>query len=108
MHEAELWIAGLADAYKYQQERRASKLLLKSLGPNSAELHLSCAANHELYDQPLTIELSGFGEGPGARVRVIDHESRAVAVHPSRAPGRVAVRFSAMPRNATYTVERLP
>ena len=42
-HDGELWIAGMADIYKYQTERRAATLILEKSDANAVSLKLSCS-----------------------------------------------------------------
>jgi len=55
-HRDELWIAGLADAYKYMVERWATALELTRQG-EGWKLTVSCGTDAQLYDHLLTVEL---------------------------------------------------
>ncbi len=57
-HGPELWIAGMADIYKYQRERAGATLAIESRGENAAVLKLSCSTDPQLYDQPLTLQIA--------------------------------------------------
>lgn len=53
----QLWITGLADAWRYLRERRTSSLSLTSGGPQQFRLSVTCGTEAVLYDQPLTLRV---------------------------------------------------
>ena len=57
-HESDLWIAGMADIYKYQIQRRRTQLTIANKGPQRVDLTLSCSTDPKLYDQYLTIQVA--------------------------------------------------
>jgi len=69
-HENDLWIAGMADIYKYQTERQATKLWLSAESPQQVYLRLFCGTNPEWYDQPLTMEMVLPPSWPLSSIRV--------------------------------------
>lgn len=103
-HESELWIAGMADIYKYQQERRAAKLDLHGESSTRAALQLTCLTDPELYDQPLTIELTVPDSWSAGRPTVTDAGGAAISVRAT--PGRPAMfRFDVAPADAAYLIK---
>ncbi|NOX53444.1 MAG: hypothetical protein GXP27_03200 [Planctomycetes bacterium] len=107
-HQSQLWIAGLADAYKCLTERRGAKLAIESLGPHRLALKLTCTTNPELFDQPLTLVLSLPTSWLPDRVRVTHSEGESVPVRTvAAAKGRASqLRFDAFPRDTTFFIER--
>lgn len=101
---ADLWIAGMAEIYKYQTERNGSKLILVSSDPQSLRFKLSCPTDRELYDQALTIEAALPDSWPPDRIAVENEEGKALAARTVNADGRMTLRFEAAPRTAVYTV----
>ena len=73
-HADRLWIAGLADAYKYHQERTAAKVALKRVATDRVEMAVSCATDLELYDHPLTIQFNVPPDWSAARLSVVRGE----------------------------------
>jgi hypothetical protein len=55
---SDVWVAGLADAFKYQEEWKASTLSAESAAPDEVAIQLNCLSDPELYDQPLTLEVA--------------------------------------------------
>jgi hypothetical protein len=106
-HEYDLWIAGMADIYKYQTERNAAILTLENNGPGRTDLRLSCSATPELYDQPLTIEVTLPKSWPPGRVRVQNARHEAIATRSHEANGKAALRFDVAPRDARYSLSVL-
>lgn len=107
-HQAVVWIAGMADIYKYQTERNGSKLALVSSDARRLTFRLSCLTDPELYDQPLTIEVTPPASRPSRRIAVQDAQGQAVAVRTAQAGGQSVLRFEVAPRDATYTIELSP
>ena len=105
-HQSDLWIAGMADVYKYQTERLGATLALESIGPRRAALALRCSTDPALYDQPLTIDVKIPASWAPKPVAVTD--SRAKAIDARRVPTSdgVVLRFSVPPTNAEYTIAR--
>lgn len=103
-HEKEIWVAGMADAYKYQEERKASALELTRKGPGRLVLQLTCGTDGKLYDQPLTLELTlPKGVDPEA-VRIHGPGGKFVNLQPVVDAGEAAVRFNVPPTTADYVI----
>jgi len=103
-HAGELWIAGMADIYKYQLERRATKLALRPTAPGGVTLAVSCATDPGLFDQPLTLEvtLPAAASAPGLTVTKVGAEAIAARAVPGM-EGKVW-RFDISPTDATYAL----
>jgi len=105
-HESDLWIAGLADVYKYQQERRAARLVFNPISSSKAAIQVSCGTDPQLYDQPLTIEValppSWLPEGV---IVTSANGSDAVPVRTAEESGRRLIRFDIAPTDGVYIVE---
>lgn len=107
-YESDLWIAGMADIYKYQTERQATTLRIRAESPRRALLAVSCFTDPKLYDQPLTIELTLPPTWTQGEVKVKQVTPRELSVPPVAAPDAKTVRFSVPPIHATYAIERTP
>lgn len=106
-HESDLWVAGLADVYKYQQERRAARLSVAPLDPTQATIKIWCGTDPVLYDQALTIEVALPPSWPPEEVLVTKSDNVSEeAVKTARAPGRQLIRFDVTPINGAYIIER--
>ena len=82
---ADLWQAGMAAIHKYQEARDASHLIVQVAGPNEIRLHLTCVADPELFDQPLTLEVD---LPPRVRtIKVSDKENSPLEVRIARQKG---------------------
>lgn len=103
-HESDLWIAGMADIYKYQTEWHGATLTLGNGGPDRLDLRLSCSAPPELYDQPLTIEVTLPKSWPPGRVAVQDAHNKTIASRPHEANGSTTLRFDVAPRDGLYSL----
>ncbi len=53
-----LWITGLADAYKYRQERKSTAIAWTRRDGDCLILEVRCATDPVRYDQPLTIQIA--------------------------------------------------
>jgi len=107
-HQADLWIAGMADIHKYQTERNGAALSLVNSSPQQLSFNLSCLTDVELYDQPLTIEVTPPKSWPLARIVVTDKQGQAIAVRTVHAAGQMLFRFELTPRTADYTITWSP
>jgi hypothetical protein len=105
-HESDLWIAGMADIYKYQMERRATKLAFEHEVPDRAALVVSCLTDPNLFDQPLTIELTVPDSWSAKDVSVKGRDGKSVPIRTADLSGRAILRFDVVPVNETYTIER--
>ncbi|MFH1268799.1 MAG: polysaccharide deacetylase family protein [Planctomycetota bacterium] len=106
-HEPGLWIAGMADVHKYQEERLAAKLAFQNAGPDRATLMVSCLTDPSLFDQPLTIELAVSERWSPENVTVRDGASKVVSIRRKAGPEGVVLRFDVAPTDGAYTVERV-
>ena len=107
-HEASLWIAGMADIYKYQVESSTASLSLVESTDHRLVFRLSCPTDPELYDQPLTIEVTPPADWPADRTRVRDAQGGTVAVRKAERAGPAVLEFEVPPRTAEYTVALSP
>jgi len=107
-HQSNLWIAGMADIYKYQTERNASKLTRQQSGPKRLAFQLTCLTDATLYDQPLTIEAQLPPSLEAGRVKVKDSGGRAIPLRVAQKDGVTVLRFDVAPRNAVYVIEMTP
>jgi hypothetical protein len=106
-HESDLWVAGLADVYKYQQERRAARLSVDPVSSSKAAIQLSCGTDPGLYDQPLTIEVSLAPSWLPDQVMVTKGDgSAAVPARTAQTSGKQLIRFDVAPTDGVYFVER--
>jgi hypothetical protein len=107
-HETVVWIAGMADIYKYQTERNASILALASSEPRRLTFQLSCLSDPELYDQLLTVEVTPPASRLPERIAVKDALGEPIAVRTAQAGGQQVWRFDVAPRDGAYTIELKP
>ncbi len=105
-HESDLWIAGLADTYKYLTERRGAKLTIENRGPRRAVLGLVCSTVPELYDQPLTIDVTLPESWTHDRVVVADSRGNSVEACKVSTSADPLLRFRVLPKDAEYTIDR--
>jgi hypothetical protein len=104
-HQSELWIAGMAEIYKYQHQRQAAKLALRGKSPTRATLQVTCLTDPELYDEPLTIELSAPASWSAGRITVTDAGGAAVAVRAAPGQPGSVFRFDVAPVDTAYVIE---
>ncbi len=102
--EASLWIAGMADIYKYQTERIGAALSRVQSDDRQLSFRLTSLTDPEFYDQPLTIEVAIPQSWPPDRVAVKDEEDKSIAVRVAQTRGESMVRFEVVPRNMTYRI----
>jgi hypothetical protein len=99
---ADLWQAGMAAIHKYQEARDASHLIVQVAGPNEIRLHLTCVADPELFDQPLTLEVD---LPPRVRtIKVSDKENSPLEVRIARQKGARVARFDIPVTDGVYAV----
>jgi hypothetical protein len=106
-HESDLWIAGMADIYKYQTERRGAKLAFEDRNPRQATLVVSCSTDPILFDQPLTIDLTLPDAWLPEELTVRNRASAAIPIRQGPGPGVTMVRFDVPPMTETYTIEKV-
>jgi hypothetical protein len=107
-YESDLWIAGMADIYKYQTERQAAKLAIEAATARRALLKLSCFTDPELYDQRLTIDIALPSTWPRGEVTIKQTGTRQTSVATVASPDANTIRFHALPITAVYVIERTP
>ncbi len=99
-----LWIAGLADAYKYLWQRRASRVELQRAG-DRLRLAVRTELDAALFDQPLTIEVRLPAGTSAGGVRVTTEDGQPVRVVAAKANGRPALRFDVRPPGGAFLIE---
>jgi hypothetical protein len=104
-HAADVWIAGMSDIYKYETERRGSKLEIENKGARRVTLKLFCRTDPELYDQPLTVEAEIPQSWAAARVVVTNQDATEIDSRRVSTPHGVVLRFDVRPTRAEYTIE---
>jgi hypothetical protein len=105
-HDAEIWVAGMADVFKYQEERNASALALRSGPGGSLTLAVTCGTDRARYDQALTIELALPDGWSAQTLKVRGPQGTAVASRAAIVDGRQVVRFDVPPANGEFTLSR--
>ena len=120
-HQSELWIAGMADIYKYETQRRAASLEMKNENARRIVLKVACATDPELYDQPLTIAVTlpkawasrpvvvtNLSDGKvAARTEpVLDDAGSGNAAPGNAASGGRVLRFDVKPVDGSFAIER--
>ncbi|QDT92186.1 polysaccharide deacetylase family protein [Gimesia algae] len=102
-HQSQLWIAGMADIYKYQTERRGARLSIKN-----NILKLSCATDPELYDQLLTIDVMPPKSWMTEPVMVTNLKGQKIDVRKVTTSDGVVLRFDVPPTDSMYKIEKTP
>ncbi len=105
-HQDKLWIAGMADIYKYAAERRGAKLEIENESEQRIILKLSCTTKAELYDQALSVDVTLPESWARERVRVTNDDSEEVDVRTVSTSDGVVLRFDVGPTDAEYTIEK--
>jgi len=105
-HQDDLWIAGITDIWKYQEERASAKLAIQSREPERVTLHLSCGMDPELYDYPLTIQLTLPAGWSPDTLKVSDADGDILATRTATEDGQLVVRFDVPPTDADYVIAR--
>lgn len=106
-HQDKLWVAGMADIYKYQTERRGAKLAIENNGRTCVRLQLSCSTKPELYDQPLTLEVTLPELWWANSVMVKNDQEKVMATRTPRTNSGKVLRFEVAPRDALYSIEMI-
>ncbi|MFN7564059.1 MAG: polysaccharide deacetylase family protein [Prosthecobacter sp.] len=101
-HQNKLWIAGMADIYKYQTERSSAKLTLVKSDAKILAFQLDCATDATLYDQPLTLELSPPESWKSGQVILRDAKGQTI----NAADGHL--RFEVSPRSSSFVIQATP
>ena len=105
-HEHKLWIAGMADIYKYQMERAGATLSITDSKPSRVVLQLSCSTDAQLYDQPLTLEVVLPEGWSGDKVVLADSNSEPLPSQREMAADGGVLRFDAPPVTGEFVVRR--
>jgi hypothetical protein len=101
-HQNKLWIAGMADIYKYQTERSSAKLTLVKSDAKILAFQLDCATDATLYDQPLTLELSPPESWKSGQIILRDAKGQTI----NAADGHL--RFEVPPRSSSFVIQATP
>ncbi len=105
-HERDLWIAGMADIYKYEEERNWAQLVIENQGPDTVRLSVSCGTDPELYDQPLTIQLTLPRRWSSETLKVRDEKDNIIPTRTAMAKQEPVVYFEVPPIDADYSIAR--
>jgi hypothetical protein len=105
-HESQIWIAGLADVYKYSQERNTAKLAIIRRSSDFVELELSCGTAMELYDHPLTLQAELPYHWPANKVCII--KDTVPITKSASEQDRNVVRWHVPPVTGRYTLRKNP
>jgi hypothetical protein len=103
-HEHELWIAGMADIYKYKEERDGAQLVIENQGHDNVKLSISCSTDPELYDQPLTIRLILPKGWSSETLKIHDERDNIIPTRSAMAGQEPVVRFEVPPTDADYSI----
>lgn len=106
--ESEFWIAGMADIHKYQEERKAAKLSLESLGPDRLRLGVYVATDAALYDQPLALQLALPAGRPEADLTIRDEKGALIPIRTSPGADPTSAYADVAPVEGTYTLMLQP
>ncbi len=107
-HQSDLWIAGMADIYRYQTQRNASKLTPVQSDSQRLTFQFTCLTDATLYDQPLTLEVVHPLSLDVSRLKVKDAQGEVISLRPARADGAPVLRFDIPPQDAVYSIEMIP
>ena len=107
-YESDLWIAGMADIYKYQTERQGAKLGIEAETARRVLLKLSCFTDPQLYDQRLTIEITLPSTWSQGEVKIKQTGTHEVSVATVAAADAKTIHFHALPITAAYVIDRAP
>ena len=98
----DLWQAGMAEIYTYQEEREFAHLLVHAEGDDALVLHLACGTDPEVYNHPLTLE----ADLPPRirRVDITNAEGEPVEGRIEKAGQGRVVRLDVQPVDGVYTL----
>lgn len=103
-HRNELWFAGVAQMVKYREERRKATIAIKKVSPDKIQIELACGTEPELYDEPLTVQVT-LPEGWDAKRANVKHASgKNLTVRPVPSAGANVIRFETPPVGSTITL----
>lgn len=104
-HEDKLWIAGMADIYKYQTERAGARLSIAGSEPGRVVLQLSCSTDAEFYDQPLTLRVVLPGSWSRDKVSIITASELLLSEREVTSSGRT-LYFDVPPVTSQFLLRR--
>jgi hypothetical protein len=105
-HESDLWVAGMADIYKYQTERRGATLEIENNDASRTTLKVWCSTKPQLYDQSLTMDVTLPKSWATERVVVTTHKGQELETRKATTPDGAVLRFHVRPTDAEYTIEK--
>lgn len=104
---SKIWVTGLANAFKYQEERSFAKISLKALSPEEALIEVTCLTDPALYDHPLTLEVELPEVWNSDDVSIIrDSGSRVQLIRESPTKIERVLRFHVPPVTGRYFIHR--
>ncbi len=102
-HADQIWITGLADAFKYMTERSATKISLKRVDADRLELEVICGTDPALFDQPLTIEFEAPSNWSIAELSAVGDDANPVQIAGSEVDQRrIITRYHVPPVSRSY------
>jgi hypothetical protein len=105
--EPDIWITGLADAFKYQEERKSSRVYIVSSTTDEVTIRFSCRMRPDLYDHPLTVEVELPETWKDNLVKVSQSGLDVVRnFNPLVTRIENGLRFDVPPLDATYLIRR--
>lgn len=107
-HQQQLWIAGMADIFKYQSERSGARLTAGTADARRVQFQLHCTTDAALYDQPLTMEVTLPSTWQLPQTTVTDAHGTVIQAAQDTEDGRRILRFEVPPQTRTYTVTHNP
>ncbi|MCP5559876.1 MAG: polysaccharide deacetylase family protein [Verrucomicrobiaceae bacterium] len=107
-HSAKLWIAGMADIFKYQRERDAATLELVESDAEKLVFRVRCTTDPTLYDQSLTVEIVLPPEWKPDDTVVKDQQGTVISTKATTVDGKAALRFEVPPIEAVYSLRSAP
>lgn len=104
----QVWVAGMADIYKYQTERSTAKLAWTKPGTTTLAFQLDCATDPALYDQPLTLEITPPAAWKSGKIIVKDKSGATFPVLAPEPLVPLALRVEVPPVDAEYFITEAP
>ncbi len=106
-YQDKLWIAGMADIFKYQTERKAAALSVEKSIPNELSIKLTCSTDPQLFDQPLTIEVMQPQTQNGATLVVKAANGQKMTTRTRQQNGETQILFDVPAKDSIYTLEKV-
>lgn len=107
-HSADLWIAGMADIYKYQRERDSTTLELIESDAEKVVFRIRCTTDPTLYDLPLTVEIAPPPAWKAENIVVEAKQGAVISTKATTVNGKAALRFEVPPIEAVYSIRSAP